>query len=95
MDNVHNSVHNNVHNNVHNKTNKKVDKIGLIDTKENLLKMLKKFIEDNPKMSIKEMATRTGKNPKTIQRVIKNSGVIRFVGKTKAGYWEIINSEND
>ncbi len=47
------------------------------------------LIKNNPKITRSEMALEIGKSIKTIERKIKKSSKIKFVGIGKAGHWEV------
>lgn len=63
----------NVHQNVH----------------QNSLAIIKNLIENNPQVTLKEMAEEIGKTVKTVQRLIKDSNCIEYVGSSKKGYWKL------
>ena len=64
-----------VHQNVHQKTDLEI----IID-----------LINENSKVTLKEMAASIGKSVKTVQRVINDYGKIKYIGSSKSGHWEII-----
>lgn len=47
------------------------------------------LIKNNPKITRREMALLFGKSVKTIEREIKKSSKIKYVGTGKSGHWEI------
>lgn len=40
-------------------------------------------------MTSEELASTIGKSVKTVERIIKNSKIIKFVGSSKSDHWEI------
>lgn len=48
------------------------------------------LIKYNPKITRKDIATILDKSVKTIEREIKKSNEIYFIGSSKNGHWEII-----
>ncbi len=56
---------------------------------QNPLNTIMKLIEDNPQITLKEMAKAIGKTEKTVQRLLKNSDSIEYVGSSKKGYWTL------
>ena len=55
------------------------------------------MIESNPTITLNEIAEQLGKNPRGIDKHIKqlqDQGIIRRVGPAKGGHWEIITSED-
>ena len=49
------------------------------------------LIQNNPKITRKEIASIIGKNVKTIQRIINKMKNIKYVGSAKNGYWKILD----
>jgi len=51
------------------------------------------LLQDNPALSIPELAGKMGKSESAVERAIRNlrkSGLLKRVGPAKGGYWEII-----
>lgn len=46
-------------------------------------------IKENTRMTSEELASTIGKSVKTVERIIKNSKIIKFVGSSKSDHWEI------
>ena len=62
-------------------------------TRKNIVEM----IESNPAITLNEIAEQLGKNPRGIDKHIKqlqDQGIIRRIGPANGGYWEIITSED-
>ena len=55
---------------------------------QNSLDIIKELIENNPQVTLKEMAMAIVKTVKTVQRLIKDSNCIEYVGSSKKGYWQ-------
>ena len=53
------------------------------------LDIIIEIISNNPNATKEEMAKAIGKTTKTVQRIIKESQCIVYVGTSKNGYWEI------
>ena len=51
-------------------------------------------IKENPRITREELASVIGKSVKTVARVIKDSKIINFVGPSKTGHWEILDTEH-
>ena len=47
------------------------------------------MIINNPNVTKEKMALAIGKTTKTVQRIIKESQCIVYVGSSKKGHWEI------
>ena len=74
-------------------TQKSTPKSTLKGTRKNIVEM----IESNPTITLNEIAEQLGKNPRGIDKHIKqlqDQGIIRRVGPAKGGHWEIITSED-
>lgn len=56
---------------------------------QNSLIIIKNLIENNPQVTLNEMAEAIGKTVKTVQRLIKDSNCIEYVGSSKKGYWKL------
>ncbi len=56
---------------------------------QNSLIIIKNLIENNPQVTLNEMAEAIGKTVKTVQRLIKDSNCIEYVGSNKKGYWKL------
>ena len=57
-------------------------------------KSVMEIIESNPDITLDKIAEQLGKNPRGIDKHIKNlrdQGLIRRVGPDKGGHWEITN----
>ncbi|HAN77205.1 MAG TPA: transcriptional regulator [Bacteroidales bacterium] len=66
---------------------------GLVDKLAESQQLILKLIQSNPKILIDEMAKRIGISRTAIDKNIiflKNKNIIRRVGNSKTGYWEII-----
>ncbi len=67
-------------------------------TKDQQIKMILKFIIENPKIKTEEIAVNLGITRRTIQRKIeemKAQNLIKRTGGRKLGYGEIINQNNE
>ena len=51
------------------------------------------MIKNDNKISTEKMAMMLGISSKTVKRHIKDTGIIRFIGRGANGYWEIIDDE--
>ena len=51
-------------------------------------------IRENPRITREELASVIGKSVKTVARIIKDSKIINFVGSSKTGHWEILDTEH-
>ena len=47
------------------------------------------MIKDNPKATRESMASAINKSIKTVQRLIKQYGKIKYIGSGDKGHWEI------
>ena len=54
------------------------------------LDIIIEMITNNPNVTRVEMSKAIGKTTKTVQRIIKESKCIVYVGSSKKGHWEII-----
>jgi len=57
-------------------------------TREEIIRMIK----ENPKITTKELANKIGINDKGIEwniKKLKGSGILKRIGPTKGGHWEI------
>ena len=61
--------------------------------KLDIIDLIKTEIKKNPSITRDELAKKLLKSKATITRAIKSSHDIRFVGSSKTGHWEIIESE--
>lgn len=59
------------------------------DAKNYLLNLIIELINNNPKISKIELATKTGKSKATIERVLKSTNKIQRIGPKNGGYWKI------
>lgn len=66
----------NVHQNVHQKS---------------YLEKITYLIKNNKNITLNEMSLEVGMSVKTVQRAIKKTGKIKYVGSSKSGHWEITN----
>ncbi len=48
------------------------------------------LIKNNPYITRIEMAEKIGKSKATVERTIKKSKKIRYIGSSKKGHWEIL-----
>ena len=74
-------------------TPKSTPKSTLKGTRKNIVEM----IESNPTITLNEIAEQLGKNPRGIDKHIKqlqDQGIIRRIVPAKGGHWEIITSED-
>ena len=58
-------------------------------TQDKLQKQIFDMIEENPQISISEIATRLGVGVRTVKRRIKQMTNIVYVGSGYSGHWEI------
>ncbi|NCO52844.1 MAG: winged helix-turn-helix transcriptional regulator, partial [Deltaproteobacteria bacterium] len=64
-----------------------------VSAKKPLPGLLLSLLKANPHMTYEELAENTGQNRKTVQRhvqTLKAKGLLRRIGGTKGGYWEVI-----
>ncbi len=62
------------------------------ETREEIIRMIK----ENPKITMKELANKIGISDKGIEwniRKLKDSGILKRIGPTKGGHWEIDNAK--
>jgi len=62
-------------------------------TSEKTSEKVLQHIASNPYATIRELAERVGKEPRTIERALtklKDTGSIKRIGSDKEGYWEIL-----
>ena len=55
--------------------------------------LIANLIIDNPRITRKQMAEKIGVSKATIERTLSQANDIKFVGPSKTGHWEIIESE--
>lgn len=55
--------------------------------------LIANLIIDNPRMTRKQMAEKIGVSKATIERTLSQANDIKFVGPSKTGHWEIIESK--
>lgn len=53
------------------------------------------LINENPRITRRQMAERIGVSKATIERELSKSKDIHFVGPSKTGHWEIISKKDD
>ena len=51
-------------------------------------------ITENPRITREELASVIGESVKTVARIIKDSKIINFVGSSKTGHLEIVDTEH-
>jgi ATP-dependent DNA helicase RecG len=69
---------------------------GLVDGLAESQQLIIKLIQSNPKILISEMADRIGISKTAIDKnltILKNKKIIRRVGNSKTGHWEILNNK--
>ena len=66
-------------------------RIELMDVHDNLSKIII-LINDNPKVTLAEMAAEIGRCKKTVQRLIASSDKVVRLGSARNGYWKVKNS---
>jgi len=69
---------------------------GLVDGLAESQRLIIKLIQSNPKILIGEMADRIGISKTAIDKnliILKNKKIIRRVGNSKTGHWEILNNK--
>ena len=69
---------------------------GLVDGLAESQQLIIKLIQSNPKILIGEMADRIGISKTAIDKnltILKNKKIIRRVGNSKTGHWEILNNK--
>ncbi|MBQ8292909.1 MAG: hypothetical protein IJX78_03760 [Bacilli bacterium] len=54
------------------------------------IELIADLVKTSSKVTLKDMANAIGKTVKTVQRIIKRSNKIKYVGSSKTGHWEII-----
>jgi len=55
------------------------------------IKKIIKLINDNKNITLKEMSIAINKSVKSVQRIIREYGKVKYQGKFNKGYWEIID----
>ena len=60
------------------------------DAQNEMENLIIRLIEKNKYITRLEMAEKIGKSKATIERIIKKSKKIKYVGSSKKGYWEIV-----
>ena len=73
------------------KTAPKIEK----DTQETTQEMILRLIKTNPAITRKGLAEKTGLTPDGVKYhldKLREQGVIRHVGATKKGYWEVMEN---
>ena len=57
------------------------------------------LIKENPKITTKELADKTGLSVKSIEwniKELKDKGLLRRIGADRGGHWEVVvNNENE
>lgn len=59
------------------------------DAQKNIEAVLINLIKNNPQITRIEMAKHIGKSKATIERILKKSTKINYVGSSKSGHWQI------
>ncbi|MCR4665458.1 MAG: putative DNA binding domain-containing protein [Paludibacteraceae bacterium] len=75
-------------------TKKTMEKTREKSTLKGTLKIVMEIIASNPDITLDKIAEQLGKNPRGIDKHIKNlreQGLIRRIGPDKGGHWEITN----
>jgi ATP-dependent DNA helicase RecG len=65
-----------------------------VKTREKIIRL----IQERPKITMKEMAERTGLSIKGVEwniRKLKEEGILRRVGPAKGGYWEVVKQSRE
>ena len=60
------------------------------DAQKGIEDLLMQLIKNNPYITRIEMAEKIGKSKATVERTIKQSKKIRYIGSSKKGHWEIL-----
>lgn len=63
-----------------------------VSAKKPLPGLVLSLLKADPHMTYEELAENTGQNRKTVQRhvqTLKAKGLLRRIGGTKGGYWEV------
>ncbi len=60
------------------------------DAQNEMENLIIQLIEKNKYITRQEMAEKIGKSKATVERVIKKSKKIKYIGSSKKGYWEIV-----
>ena len=55
------------------------------------IEIILKLINDNKNITLKEMSLAINKSIKSVQRILREYGKVKYHGKFKKGYWEIID----
>ncbi|MBS3901593.1 MAG: putative DNA binding domain-containing protein [Dethiobacter sp.] len=69
------------------------DKVGVDNGDENNVTLILNAISEDPKITQKNIAIKTGLSTRTVSREIRelrDTGVIRRIGSDRSGYWEIV-----
>lgn len=69
------------------------DEVGVDNGDENNLNLILNAISEDPKITQKNIAIKTGLSTRTISREIRelrDTGVIRRIGSDRSGYWKIV-----
>ena len=69
------------------------DEVGVDNGDENKINLILNAISEDPKITQKNMAIKTGLSKRTVSREIRelrDTGVIRRIGSDRSGYWEIV-----
>lgn len=69
------------------------DEVGVDNGDENKINLILNAISEDPKITQKNMAIKTGLSTRTVSREIRelrDTGVIRRIGSDRSGYWEIV-----
>ncbi len=63
--------------------------------KSSIHKRIINLIKENPRITRKQMATQIGVSKTTIERELSKFKDIRFIGPSKTGHWEIVESKKE
>ncbi|MDD4730207.1 MAG: winged helix-turn-helix domain-containing protein [Dysgonamonadaceae bacterium] len=69
------------------------DEVGVDNGYENNVNLILNAISEDPKITQKNIAIKTGLSTRTVSREIRelrDTGVIRRIGSDRLGYWEIV-----
>ena len=63
--------------------------------KSSIREMVINLINENPRITRRQMVERIGVSKATIERELSKSKDIHFVGPSKTGHWKIISKKED